>query len=526
MCETPQTTPPNVLFITTDQQRWDALSLLGTPGYHTPNLDRLAREGVWFDRAYCSAPVCTPARVSMITGQYPTRHGAYQIGMEPAPCLEGPTLGTLFSKHGYATALIGKTHFVARLLEEQHVAGKKNPTLDGQSPDDEFWKTFDGPYLGFQSVRQCRSHTCDQRPQAHYRAWLDTQGLDLDHLHYQRGGEDGREVIHRPVEYGLWEIDGAHTQTAWITEESIDWIEKQQQAGQPWLCWASYQDPHPPYVCPAPYYGQVSMEGVDLGGGQADDWDDKPTPYRRFAAGTYWGDETNDDFIDDDCPSRNIPALGRYETIRSPSEAIQAYIGMCNMLDVYVGRLLAALDRMGVRENTLIVFTTDHGDMLGRHGLWGKGLAAYDDHQRIPAIASWPAAQKSAVGRTRSTFNLVDVMPTFLDAAGILLPPHTQGISQLPVIRGETEMLRDWTLVDFLATVHLHQQTFVKGDWKLVVYRHADYGELYDLADDPDQHTNLFDRSDARGTRDRLMQDLVRANMTIAGTQPRRISYA
>ncbi len=517
----PGTRRPNILFITTDQQRWDSLSLYGRAGYRTPNLDRLAAEGVCWDRAYCPSPVCTPARVSMITGQYPTRHGAYQIGMEPAPSLEGPTMGRLLAEAGYATALIGKTHFVARGLERQHVAGVADPTLDGPDPDEAFWRAFDGPYLGFQFVRHCATHACDRPPHAHYRAWLERKGLDLDPLF--KGGPDPDSV---PAA-GAWGIDPKHTQTAWITEESEAWIRQRQAAGEPWLCWASYQDPHPPYVCPEPYYSDVDLTGVLPGSFREGEWDDKPPFYRRYASGHYWGDAADEDFIDPDCPVRNIPAIGFAKARNAdPLPAIRAYIGMCNMLDEYVGRLLTVLDELGCREDTLVLFTTDHGDCLGAHGLWGKGIAAYEDHQRIPAVASWPAAQQGAVGRTPSAFNLVDVLPTFLDAAAAPCPPGVQGISQLPLLAGETHMLRDWALVDFLATVRLHQQTLIRDDWKLVVYRHAEYGELYDLAEDPDQYVNRFDDPACRDRRERMLHALARANMHAAGTQPRRIGHA
>ena len=514
---------PNLLLITTDQQRWDSLSFHGTPGYRTPNLDRLARDGVLFDRSYCPSPVCTPARVSILTGQYPARHGAYQIGMEPVPALRGPTLGSTLAEVGYGTALIGKTHFVARHLEHQHVAGVENPSPDRDNPPDEFWHHHDGPYVGFQFVRHCQSHTCDHMPNAHYRAWLQKKGLDLDHLHADyRGGEDGKDC---PT-VGRWKKQPEHTQTAWITEESLDWIGKQQDEGRPWLCWASYQDPHPPYVCPEPYYSDVDMSDVDLGGLREGEMDDKPILYRRFFEGKYWSEENPDDFIDPDCPSKNIPALGEYDRIADAARAIRAYIAMVNMLDDYVGRLLDALEEMGARENTLVVFTTDHGDMLGRHGLWGKGIAAYDDHQRIPGIACWPAGQSRSIGSSDAMFNLVDVMPTFLDAAGVESPPGVQGVSQLPVIRGEQEAVRDWALVDFIATVRLHQQTLVHDGYKLVLYRHADYGELYNLEEDPDQYWNLFDDPEARPVRDRLIHRLARANMETAGKMPRRIWHA
>ncbi|MFO7955610.1 MAG: sulfatase-like hydrolase/transferase [Candidatus Brocadiia bacterium] len=509
---------PNLLLITSDQQRWDSLSVYGEPGYHTPNLDRLATEGVLFERSYCPSPVCTPARVSMLTGQYPTRHGAYQIGMEPVPALQGPTVASELTAAGYGTALIGKTHFVARHLEAKHVAGDPHPDPDAPDPSDEFWHHHDGPYVGFQFVRHCQSHTCDRPPNAHYRAWLQKQGLDLDHQHDLFDGKNRTKVI----EDGLWQKDPEHTQNAWITDESLQWIERQ-HADRPWFCWASYQDPHPPYVCPDPYFSQVDMEGVDPGGLREGEMDDKPPLIRRYFEGHYWSDEDKGEFLDPDCPSKNIPAHRPYDRLEAPLTAIQAYIGMVNMLDDYVGRLLDGLRALGELENTLILFTTDHGDMLGRHGLWGKGIAAYDDCQRVPVAARWPAGQNGAIGRSPSMFNLVDVMPTLLDAAGVEPPPFMQGVSQLPAITGEREVVRDWALVDYRATPTLHQQTLIHDGHKLVTYRHADYGELYDLERDPDQYENLFDDPAARPVRERLMHRLVRANMAVSGKMPRRI---
>ncbi len=511
---------PNLLLITTDQQRWDSLSLHGTPGYRTPNLDRLAREGVIFSRSYCPAPVCTPARVSILTGQYPTRHGAYEIGMEPVPALEGPTIGSALTDAGYATALIGKTHFVARHLEAKHVAGEAHPDPGAPEPPDQFWHCHDGPYCGFQFVRHCQSHTCDGPPNAHYRAWLQRQGLNLDHLH---GSKDKGRKGAQPFHCGPWPIDPDLTQNGWITEECAEWISRRQQVDEPWFCWASYQDPHPPYVCPEPYYSDVDMTGVDLGGLRESEMEGKPPFYRRFFEGHYWSDEDPGDFIDPDCPCPNVPAHGAYDRIEDPESAIRAYIGMVNMVDDYVGRLLGAIEVMGAAEDTLVVFTTDHGDMLGQHGLWGKGIAAYDDCQRIPAVVRWPAAQPGPIGAVGGMFSLVDVMPTFLDAAGAECPAFVQGVSQVPVLRGETESVCDWALVDFLATVRLHQRTFVHDGHKLVLYRHADYGELYDLESDPEQLDNLFDRGGARDVRERMMHRLVRAEMEAAGVMPRRI---
>ena len=204
---------PNILIITTDQQRWDALSLWGTPGYQTPNLDQLAANGANFVRSYCPSPVCTPARVSMITGQYSTRHGAYSIGMNPSPALDGPTLGSLFTEAGYATALIGKTHFVARKIEDQHVAGID---LNEPCPDSAFWAQRNEPYCGFSHIRHSRFHNAAGKPNAHYRVWLEQQGADLAAIDQVHG--DGCPPP------GVWDMDPELTQNAWITDEFKQWL--------------------------------------------------------------------------------------------------------------------------------------------------------------------------------------------------------------------------------------------------------------------------------------------------------------
>ncbi len=143
---------------------------------------------------------------------------------------------------------------------------------------------------------------------------------------------------------------------------------------------------------------------------------------------------------------------------------------------------------------------------------------------RIPCILNWPVGQRAPIGRTSSMFNLVDAMPTFL--AGIPIPAGVQGISQLPLLQGETGNLRDWALVDFLASVRFHQQVLVHDGYKLVVYRDQPYGELYNLDEDPDQYHNLFDAEEESAIKMRMLHKLAQVNMETAGIMPRRISHA
>ncbi len=505
---------PNLLVVTTDEQRWDALSLHGTPGYRTPRLDALARAGVWFDRAYTSAPVCTPARVSLLTGQYSTRHGAYNIGVGPVPALAGPTIATALGSAGYRTALLGKTHFVARTIEDRHVLGR-GPTDPEPTEDD--WRRFDGPYCGFEYVRHNRHHNALGRPYGHYRHWLEERGADLAHLDAQHGGADAK------LRAGPWDVPAELTQNAWLTDETLRFVDTT-PAGRPWFAMTHLQDPHYPFLCPEPYYSAVDLDGVDLGGARPGEFDDKPPFYRRFFEGHGFSDHTPGDLAD---ALGGIPDTRPYGTFPDPARCIRAYIGMCNMIDHFVGQLIDGLAARGQRDNTLIVFTSDHGELLGRHGFWYKGIPAYDDNQRIPALLHWPRGQtRGAIGRSRSYFSLVDVVPTLLDAAGAPPLPLVQGVSQLAVLRGETDQVRDWALVDHYSSDRLHQQTFVHDDWKLVVYRHADYGELYDLAQDPDQYRNLWNEPAAQARRAALLHRLVRAEMEAVGSFPPRISFA
>ena len=317
---------------------------------------------------------------------------------------------------------------------------------------------------------------------------------------------------------GSWAKKPEQTQTAWICEEGMEWIEK--QGDNPWFCMMNLQDPHPPFVCPEPYFSDVDMSEVELFELKEGEMEGKPPFYQRFIDGKYWTDSDEKKFWD----GINVPAMGLDSPGIDKKTRTQAYIGMVNMLDDYLGKVFDWLEERGQKDNTLIIFTSDHGDELGEHGLWGKGVSATEGNQRIPGIMSWPKRQQCPGGMNPTFFNLVDIAPTVLAAAGVEIPSGIQGANLLNAFDGEC--VRDWALVDNQPTINFHQQTLVHGDYKIVCYKHDSYGELYDMKNDPNQLNNLFDDPAHIDLKQRMLIKLVQTHMECAGKQPRRVAHA
>jgi arylsulfatase A-like enzyme len=359
---------PNILFITTDQQRYDHLGLKGLRAIETPNMDRLGREGIHFDRAYCPSPVCTPTRVSLLTGRYPSSHLAYTIGVTPDP-FPGPTLPEVLGGDGYATALFGKTHFVRREDEARHMAG-------GREPDAAFFRDWRGPYLGFETFEGSTGHTTNNIPAMHYGRFLEDVGVDYREWFPQIGGGYNHQAC------GRWAIPDHCHDTAWVAGLTSEFIELQ-TGDAPWFCWASFQDPHEPHLCPDPWYSSVRTDEMRLYEGYRDgEFDRKPEVYsmchrKDFGPLNDWvgapallGGAVRDE--------ATVPACyGEPEKDAQASSALQATLGMIAFLDHRLGTIIRTLEETNQIDNTIIVWTSDHGEMHGHHGLWGKGIAAF-----------------------------------------------------------------------------------------------------------------------------------------------------
>lgn len=471
---------PNIVLFMTDQQRWDSLGCYGADWVSTPALDSLARDGVRFDRCYCTNPICTPSRASVWTGQHLPGHGVYRLD---------DVLGeeqVLFPKRlqeaGYRTGLFGKLHVSGRIYENE----RRHPN-DGF---DEYEWALEGP-LDMDA------------PMHAYSRWLREQSPEV----HERMSRLGRDLLHIPRDLHF---------THWANERGRAFIRRHAGRGagagsRPFFCCISVFDPHNPYQgFPEEYRDRVNP--AKLRPVVEDRRTDIPASVRREREGSYLGDI--DTFTDTDIEEMRI---GYYASIA--------------LADDEFGETLALLKELGIAENTLVIFVSDHGDMLGDHRMLVKGAMFYDPCVRVPLLMRWPV--RLAGGTLVSApVQPHDIAATVLAAAGIGSDVRSDkpagelvGADLVPLAGKEVESVhkaayclyrntginrhtRDWD-------PPIHASMIFDGRYKLSIDHGADAGvedppagELYDMDLDPDELQNLWMDPGASTERLRLTQAL------------------
>ncbi len=502
----------NILFITSDQQHWMALGCLN-PEVRTPNLDRLARMGTVFSRAYTVNPTCTPTRASWITGLYPSQHGAYSLGTKLMETV--PTVGDAFRAGGFRTALVGKAHFQPLRGTEDYPSLEAYPLLH----DLDFWRRFHGPFYGFDHVELARNHTDESHAGQHYALWMEEKvGADWRrHFHAsptwaREAGDPLADSGHGRLAPGeAWGIPEELHYNAWIAERTNALMEGFKRQGENFLLWASFFDPHPHYMVPEPYASMYDPATVTVPEHVPGEFDDKP-PY--FALSQM----AHPDFSAYQEPEGNaIHGAGSH--LRSRDEKaknIAAMYGMMTMLDTYIGKILDKLDELGLAEDTLVCFTTDHGDFFGQHGLVAKAIHHYEDLLRVPLIVRLPGAVPA--GRVCDALqSTVDLAPTFLGMGGLPVPRTMTGIDESAVWLGRTGGLRDHVIVENQhQPTTMNLRTLVTGRHKLTVHYNRPYGELYDLAEDPGELVNLWNHPESQTLKGELLLKFLHGEMAKA----------
>lgn len=452
---------PNVLFLMTDELHLRSLSINGNPYIRTPHMDRIAREGALFTNATCVTPFCSPSRASMVTGLYPHRHGIVQnVGRRgrQAPLAPQTFPSTEMTLHGqgYATGFRGKWHL-------------------GDLGDFPCYESFayggktDSDYAAFLERRL---------PAARFRN-------DRDPGRYH-----GRPVVKIPAIRNAWQpfqkavpglgyiatigrtvIPPELLPETRITEQVLELMERNRDRS--FMITASWSPPHDLWVAPEPYYSMVDRRAIRLTGSpELEPWD------RRG-------------------PSKVLGDLAGEEGIR---EYIAIYHGMVKYIDDQVGRVLRKLDGLGLAGNTMVIFTTDHGDMAGAHGCIGKSVFGFfDDLVRIPLCVRFPGRiQPGTV--VRNPVSQIDYMPTILDYMGLGVPAKIHGRSLRPLMEGRRTTWRDYAFSQRGANSRMLRA----GRYKYVFSIRPEVVALYDLEADPHEDRNVA-RDAGRAATLRLM---------------------
>lgn len=499
---------PNILWICTDQQRFDTLGCYGNPFVRTPNLDRLAEAGTRFDYAFCQSPVCTPSRASFLTGRYPRTTRCRQNGqMIPA---DEVLVTRLLAEAGYTCGLAGKLHlgpchpsvspsFEPRVQDGYGSFNWSHTPL----PSAVTTATSDG-----YSTFNWSHHTAPDWPTNAYQLWLREQGVS-----YQR-------VPFQDSPYVQVSVDAEYHQTTWCARQAINFIEDAAKFPQPWLYSVNPFDPHHPFDPPESYLQPYldKLEDIPLPDFRPGELMDKPHFQRQDHYGAY-----------------NKP--GSYPAAdMSPDQhrlVRAAYWAMIDLIDAQVGRLLDTLEATGQRENTLVIFMSDHGEMLGDHGLYLKGPYFYEPAIRVPLIMTWPG-HIEAGQQSQALVELVDLAPTLLDAAELDIYPGMQGRSLWPLLQGKTDpdQHREDIYCEYYNAMPWHREPTAQAtmlrtrEHKLVVAHGLNTGELYDLAADPGEAHNLWGHPDHQTLKLDLYQQLAdRMAWTVDPLPPRRAAW-
>lgn len=485
-------TPLNILVLMSDQHRHDALGCAAGDGEpwrrtwltgaaRTPHLDRLAASGVRFTQAVANLPVCVPSRHSFITGLYPHQTGIlsnahYWPDQPPAP-----TLGMRLKEAGYATAALGKMHWKNRHAPDEHVPDRRGfdfrASVAGQT---------DGP--------------CD----LHYGDFATAAARRLRQERLPRFGVGGES---RAGYVGdVAPVPGAELPEAWLADRAVQYLRARRESDRPFCLLVSLDRPHPPNVIPADYDGLYDPAGVPVPPAAPAGFAEDDQHLRRQIVAREWG------LMDE----------------REIRLSVSRYLANVTYVDDCLGRVLAALEETGLAGETLVMFFSDHGELLGERGGGHTKYCLYDSAIRVPLLARWPGVSRAGLV-SPAPVELVDLMPTWLEAAGLTPPAMLPGRSLRPLLAGQSPPAAGWreaTLSEQYTPVD--RPGAPRGQWAVregrykLIERVSARGALYDLREDPDEFDNRIDDPALAGARERLRARLARDVITRAEEFPAR----
>jgi arylsulfatase len=437
---------PNIILITSDQQRYDTVGPAAPPFLRTPHFDLLCREGVRFSRAYADCPVCVPARVSMMTGKTALRHGLTRNAPTSSVMGRDETLPACLSRAGYQTAAIGKMHFGPQ---------RTRHGFDEMVLPDDYYREMQRRDLAWQPMRH---------------------GLGQNELYA------AMSTTPEPL-----------TLTSWIAEQAVTYILERRDPTIPFFLWISFTKPHPPLDPPEPYFSMYRDEEIPA----------------RVLAG--WSDGEG-------CPEVIVRLRQRESYDLLSPEVIRAarvaYYGLITQIDYNVGRVLAALQDVGLLEEAFIVWGSDHGEFLGDHRCGGK-VFFHEPAARIPLVLrmpkSWDDRRHGEECDRLATH--ADLLPTFAAAAGGRVPDGVDGMDLAAVARGRRAarpFLEGTASGPAAPDGWPYYLAITDGSWKYIWYPEGPAEHLFDLDQDPEERFNLAGVAEHVARRDELRAELLR----------------
>ncbi len=445
----PTPSRPNLLYIHTDQHCPQVTGCYGDPLVQTPHLDRLAASGVLFENTYCNSPICVPSRMSMLTGQHPHQN---QVWTNDHVLDSGiPTLAHAMGAGGYRPVLIGRMHAIGP--DQFH--GYAERYVGDHSPN----------YIGGAAVD---------------RGILDgTAGPDRGSLEKSGPGQMAYQV---------------HDE--YVTAATVDYLNRvgvARRAGQsadPFSVTVGFMLPHPPYVARREDY-ELYADQMTLPRKNKSFAEEKH-PYLR-----HWRQHTHSEVVTEE------------EILRSRA----AYWGLVTRFDAMIGQILDTLEANNLANNTLIVYTSDHGDMLGEHGLWWKHTF-YEESVRVPLIVSWPGVIPAGQ-RNERVISALDVNATILDALQAPALPNSSGRSFLPLIKGKDDApnwedvaYSEYCVDQYTPDGESYQRMIRRDEWKLVYYQGYE-PQLFNLAEDPHEQIDLAQNPNCQAIRQELTDQIL-----------------
>ncbi|MCB1439268.1 MAG: sulfatase-like hydrolase/transferase [Nitratireductor sp.] len=489
---------PSIILFITDQQQAGMLGCAGDPLVRTPNIDQIARQGIRFDNFHVAMPSCMPNRASIMTGRYPSVNGVRFNGI---PLPQGSvTFPELFRQGGYRTALMGKGH-LQPILDPYNELGKC---------EERWWRSeltdrgaeLSPPYYGYDEVSIVTGH--GDHCGGHYEKWLEAQ---LPGYKQYLGAENQLPHNYSCPQAVRTRLPEELYSTSYIADRAIDFLERHAASAnnEPFLLVVSFPDPHHPFNPPGRYWDMYDPDDVTLP--ENFDAPDDDVPHLAAARRARRAHRDN---------------RGGYGAValdeREAREASALTYGMITMIDDAIGQVRTRLSELGYEDRAIQIFTSDHGDLLGDHGLMLKGPLHYGSLVRVPFILSDPARSDHGT-LNDALFSSLDIGTSLLSRVGLADLPGSQGISIFDVLDNRRERRENLMIEDEYQSPVLEfdtppvVRTLRTQKWRMTLFDNCDWGELYDLERDPHECRNLWDEPAIVATKVQLLAELSRSMM-------------